>query len=121
MIQGFLHSGPGWVYEHPSGRWGVTTVGFAAAAASIAIVTALSIDRGPSAYHTALIIHRTHQQVAEAREASPGVAPAAFQEAEAALSSARIALAKRRYEAAIAAAITAKESVAREVAANQIP
>ena len=121
MIQGFLHSGPGWVYKRPSGRWGMTTVGFVAATASVAIVTTVSIDRGPSAYHTALIIHRTHQQVAEAREASLGVAPSAFQEAEAALSSARIALTKRRYEEAIAAAITARESVAREVAANQLP
>jgi hypothetical protein len=121
MIQSFLHSEPGREYGQPSGRWGVTTVGFAAAAASVAIVTTVSIDRGPSAYHAALIIHRTHQQVAEAREVSPGIVPSAFQEAEAALSSARIALAQRRYEAAIAAAITAKESVARKVAANQIP
>jgi hypothetical protein len=121
MIQSLLQLEPGWVYGQPSGRWGVTAVGFAAAAASVAIVTTVSIDRGPSAYHAALIIHRTHQQVAKAREASPGVAPSAFQEAEAALSSARIALAKRRYEAAIAAAITAKESVVREIAANQIP
>jgi hypothetical protein len=85
------------------------------------MVTTVSIDREPSAYHAALIIHRTHQQVAEAREAPPEVAPSAFQEAEAALSSARIALVERRYEAAIAAAITAKESAIREVAANQIP
>jgi len=99
----------------------MTTVGLAAAAASVTMVTAVSIDRGPSAYHAALIIHRTHQQVAEAREVSSGIVPSAFQEAEAALSSARVALARRRYEAAIAAAITAKESVAREIAANQIP
>ena len=99
----------------------MTTVGFAAAAASVAMVTAVSIDREPSAHHAALIIHTTHQQVAEAREASPGVAPSAFQAAEAALSSARIALVERRYEAAIAVAITAKESVVREIAANQIP
>lgn len=121
MIQSFLPSGPGRVYEYPSGRWGVTTIGFAAAAASVVMVTTVSIDREPSAYHAALIIHRTHQQVAEAREVSPGIVPSAFQEAEAALSSARIALVQRRYEAAIAAAITAKESVAREIAANQIP
>ena len=121
MIQSFLQSGTGRAYGQPSGRWGVTTVGFAAAAASVAMVTTVSIDREPSAHHAALIIHRTHQQVAEAREASPGVAPSAFQEAEAALSSARIALAKRRYEAAIAGAITAKELVARKIAANQIP
>jgi hypothetical protein len=121
MIQSLLQSETGWVYGHPSGRWGVTAVGFAVAAASVAMVTAVSIDREPSAYHAALIIHRTHQQVAEAREASPGVAPSAFQETEAALSSARIALAERRYEAAIAAAITAKESAMREIAASRMP
>jgi hypothetical protein len=120
-MKGFLHSGPRWVYEHPSGRWGMTRVGFAAAAASVAMVTTVSTDREPSAHHAALIIHRTHQQIAEARKVSPGIVSSAFQEAEATFSSARIALAQRRYEAAIAAALTAKESVAREVAANQIP
>lgn len=85
------------------------------AAGSLAILIAVvSIRRGPSAQHAALAIHRAQGDVAVARGSYTGVKPHAFQDADAALSSAHIALAEGRYEVAVTAATRASQ-VAREI------
>jgi tellurite resistance protein TerC len=102
-------------------RWpGTLGIGVTTAAVGVAIVSVVSLYGGPSVQHAVLIVHRAQQDIAEARQASPRVAPSALQEAETELSLAQTALAERRYDTAIAAAIRAKEIV-RELSDHPMP
>jgi len=85
------------------------------AAVSLAILLAVaSIRSGPSAQHAALAIHRAQGDVAVAHGVYTGVKPPAFQDAETELSLAHAALAERRYDAAVTAAIRTSQ-LAREI------
>ena len=92
----------------------------AVAAVSLALVTVLSLGRGPSAQHAALVISKAQHDIAMARRTASGSQPLAFREAEVALSSAHAALAARQYEAAVTTATRASQ-VAKEILGRPPP
>jgi hypothetical protein len=73
------------------------------------LVSTFSVERGPRAQHAALTIHRAQLEVAAAREATVQDEHPALQKAETELALALIALTERRYDAAVTAAITARQ------------
>jgi hypothetical protein len=80
------------------------------AAVSLAVLIAgVSIHSGPSVQHAALAIHRAQGNVCGTCGDGTGVKPSALQNAEAELSLAYVALAERRYDAAVAAATRARQ------------
>lgn len=87
-------------------------------AVSLAILVAVvSIHRGPFVQHAVLAIHKAQGDIALARESSTGGNALALPSAETELSLARTALGEGRYDAAIAAAISASQA-AREIHNN---
>lgn len=121
VTRNFLRKWNARAYKQLPGRRGVTATGFAAAAVGVAIVTTVSIGGAPSVQHAALIVHRAQQEMIEAREVFPNDKSSVLHGAETSLSLAQTALAERRYEDAITAAIRAREAVSTQVAIELAP